>query len=180
VSRLQDKKVSKEQEISVKCPSAMVDGRMDFLKDELRNEFKEDEQEMGVGTFSLFSNPGSGSTGGGGGGTGTGNNKRKGGTAAAAASKAKTVTETATAAAARNAKIAAARLRKDTVRSFSQMGAASSKALIAGDNMVQSIRKMYNGNDEVRLVLIVIVIPMFRCELNWVWAQAQCYYSGVG
>ena len=87
----------------MKCPSAMVDGRMDFLKDELRNDFKEDEQEMGVGTFSLFSNPGSGSTGGGGGGTGTGNNKRKGGSAAAAASKAKTVTETATAAAARNA-----------------------------------------------------------------------------
>ena len=48
-------KVIKEQEISVQRPSGMVDGRMDVLKHEIRNQF-EDEREMGVATFSLFSN----------------------------------------------------------------------------------------------------------------------------
>ena len=126
--KLQDKHASRQQEVVVKCPTGMVDGRLDLLKDELLKDFKEEDEETGAGSFAIFQPNAGGQAGGSG--SGSGNTKGR---------KSKPLSKVEPVRPQQNAKVIAAKFRSQTAKAFTQMQQMLQKAISIGDTMVKSV-----------------------------------------
>lgn len=135
---LQDKNVSKQSEIEVKCATEMLDGRLDMLKGDLIKDFKQEEleEEAGAGSFGILTNPGKPGTGGG------PSDTNRPSTSAAAKRAARNRP-----AAGSDPRVIAARVRKDTVKLYTSGQVLLEKALQVGEEMLEKMVDLH-GSEE--------------------------------
>ena len=137
--KLQDKHASRQQEVVVKCATGMVEGRLDLLRDELLKDFREEDDEAGAGSFSIFNQPNAAGQAGASASSGGANSKGRRSKPLAAAKEPARPQQ--------NVKVVAAKFKTQTVKQFTQMQVLVDKAIKVGEAMVKSVM---DGCDDVK------------------------------